>query len=179
MTAEEKIISTFLELIRTENYSKISIAQIMKKSGLTRTYFYQLFDSKCELARRSLFSIINELMDPLSHALINNESIDHQRILEALDFVENHKPAMLTLVFYQGPDFNFQGEIQRWIKKEITEQVKRKSQCDQSNDDFFAEMFSSSVVKMIDWYLHQDSVTVDQMSTLVERSLSQGLTSVI
>lgn len=179
MTSEEKIISAFLELIKNECYSKVSIAEIMRKAKLTRTYFYQSFDSKCDLARKSLFSIIDELLEPLSHALINGEKIDHDQILRAISFVNQHKSTMLTLIFYQGPEFNFQGEIKNWLKDKITQQIKTKPQRDIQNDDFFAEMFATSLVKMIDWFIHQETVGPEQMSDLVERSLSSGLISVL
>lgn len=178
MNSEEKIIATFLRLIETECYSKVSIAEVMREAHLTRTYFYQAFDSKCDLARKALFSIIEELLDPLAHAIAGG-GIDHEQLLQALVFVHAHKARMRTLIFYQGPEFNFQGEIKRVVKATALRQIKAQPHRTVQNDDFFAEMFAASIVAMLDWFIHQPAVTPEQMSALVERSLTRGLFAVL
>lgn len=54
---QNKIINTFYKMLEKKNYDQISIKEISNQVGITRTYFYEFFESKADLAKTSTYCI--------------------------------------------------------------------------------------------------------------------------
>ena len=176
---EEKIITAFLSLLKEYDYKQISITQIMQKAHLTRTYFYQFFDSKTDLAREAFFSIVADILNSLSVAFIDKTKIDNVSTLQGVKLFLNHSSEMNLLLSFQAKDFNFVAEFKDRIKSTIKKQVLLKFDAPAYRVDYFSELFAVSALSTISWALKQEHISAEVVVDLIDNCVSNGLLSLI
>jgi AcrR family transcriptional regulator len=63
MATQDKIIHAFLDLLASNNYEQITITEVMNHCRLPRTYYYEFFDNKGDLAQEAFYTT----MYPIFH----------------------------------------------------------------------------------------------------------------
>ncbi|MFT9452388.1 TetR/AcrR family transcriptional regulator [Liquorilactobacillus ghanensis] len=176
---EKKIIQAFLDLLQQKDYSQISISEIMRHVHLTRTYFYQFFDSKADLAREAFFVFVADILEYLANAFINQNKVDNRNTLAGVNFFLNHADQMRLLLSFQTPNFNLVNEFQERIKAIIKKQVQTSSKAPANRIDYFAELFAVSTLTTISWALNQPNITATEIVELIDTCISDGLIKII
>ncbi|MCP0886589.1 TetR/AcrR family transcriptional regulator [Ligilactobacillus sp. WILCCON 0076] len=176
---ENKIIQAFLTLIKNNDYEQISITQIMQEAHLTRTYFYQFFDSKNDLAREAFFLIVADILDSLSTSFIDKTKINDLSTLKGVELFLTHSSEMKLLLSFQAKNFNFVAEFKERIKKIIKQQVLLKSSAPTYKIDYFSELFAVSALTTISWALKQEQISAEIIVDLIDNCVSNGLLSII
>jgi Transcriptional regulator len=179
VSGEKQIIAAFLSLLKQQKYADISISDVMTQAQMTRTYFYQFFDNKSDLVREAFFSYIAKILESFSKAFLNSGQIDHQSTYEAVNYMLDHKDDMLFLISIQSANFNFQSEFQDRIKKLVKQQIITQTRQSNQKIDYFVEIFSSSAMTTINWFLHQDNVEAQTVVEFIETCISKGLMSIL
>ncbi|MCI1632702.1 MAG: TetR/AcrR family transcriptional regulator [Liquorilactobacillus nagelii] len=176
---EDRIIQAFLDLIQKKSYQKISISEIMQQAQLTRTYFYQFFDSKTDLAREAFFALVADILKYLSRAFINQTTVDDQSTLAGVNFFLDNASKMRLLLSFQIENFNFVVEFQNRIKEVIQQQVHQNSNASTQKIDYFAELFAVSALTTISWALKQPKISAAEIVELINTCVSDGLIKLI
>lgn len=179
MMSKEKIISAFLNLVKKNPYSKITISQIMSTANMTRTYFYQFFDNKQSLTRETLFSVLKDFFDYLDITFDKDKQVNYQNVLKGVDFLFKHKKTIQLLIDVQDSNFNLQTEFQYEIKALIKQQIVRSNKRTTYEEDYFAEIFSVSALTTISWFLTNNKITSQEVTELIIKCVSTGLLSIL
>ncbi|ANZ61108.1 TetR/AcrR family transcriptional regulator [Secundilactobacillus paracollinoides] len=179
MTAEDHLITAFLDLLAVEDYNKISVSQLMNRVHLTRTYFYQLYSDKSELAREAFFSLIREYLLGISQAITKNGTANERAVQQGMQFISVHRDQMQLLMQVQKGDFNLLTEFQDRIKTIIVAEVSKSRQVSAPVLDYFSDLFAASTITTLNWFLTHDEVSTDEMIRLASTSLSQGVVSIL
>lgn len=179
MTAENKIIAAFLALLQEEGYQKINVSQLMNRAQLTRTYFYQLYTDKSELAREAFFSLVKEYLLGISKAILANGTANRGSVQQGMQFINDHREEMQLLVHVQKGRFNLLTEFQERIKTIIKDEIRHTRSTPEPTLDYFADLFAASTVTTLNWFLTHDDIPTDEMIRLASISLSQGITSIL
>lgn len=179
MIAENKIIVAFLALLEEEDYEKISVSQLMNRAQLTRTYFYQLYTDKSELAREAFFSLVKEYLTGISQAITANGTANRESVRQGMQFINDHRKEMQLLMRVQKGQFNLLAEFQGRIKDIIKEEISQLPSTSDLTLDYFADLFSASTITTLNWFLTHDNIPTDEMIRLATSSLSQGITSIL
>lgn len=179
MAAEKKIITAFLALLEEEGYDKINVSQLMDRVHLTRTYFYQLYTDKSELAREAFFSLVKTYLIGVSQAITANGTANQESVRQGMQFISNHRDEMQLLMRVQNGQFNLLTEFQGRIKTIIKDEVGKTRSTPEQTLDYFADLFSASTITTLNWFLTHDDIPTDAMIRLAGDSLSQGITSIL
>lgn len=179
VTTEEKIIATFLTLLKQEDYAQINVTQLMRHVHLTRTYFYQLFADKRELAREAFFSLVQEYLIGISRAITVSGQANLASVRQGMTFVAAHKEEMRLLMRVQTGHFNLLVEFQDRIKAVLKARIVKTQTTSPRDLDYFLDLFTASTVTTLNWFLTHDDVSTDDMIRLVNTSLSCGISALL
>lgn len=170
MQSTEKIIQVFYQLLNEKDYAQIHINEISKKAHITRTYFYQLFDDKEDLAKAALVDINDPFFRHFANSFkygISHEAYLHQISL-GLTYVQKKRSLFLKLFKAVGSDVH----LKDFFKKRLLSSMYHKLNIipeRQNQFDYFIEIFCSATLTTIKWIiLHPQNSTEEETLWLDE-----------
>jgi len=97
LTTKEYIAATFEELLQENNFSSISVQDIVQACNISRTTFYRHFEDKYSLMNWIYLQRIDEIIK-------NNSSIKNWKnlVLEVYSFIYLKKDFFKKVIHYQG-----------------------------------------------------------------------------
>ena len=121
MITKESLQTALLQLMKVKNYEDITITELVKKSGVSRTAFYRHYNSKDDIVREMAHEFLNGLEERLSNKFLLhnlyelflelfNYTIRYKDVFEILD--KSHYPKQL---YHQSMSF-----LDRIIKTKTT-----------------------------------------------------------
>lgn len=78
MTTQEKIIHAFLNLLANNDYEQITITKIMGQCRLPRTYYYEFFDDKDDLAQEAFYTTMYPIFHLFAESFKPDGTINRQ-----------------------------------------------------------------------------------------------------
>lgn len=101
ITIDKKIRETFLSLLDTVGYQKVSVSAIVKKAEINRSTFYEHFLDKEDLMAQVQISLINQIIEGLPEVtvlkLADNELVN-SRINLLIKRIYDHKVVIKLLL---------------------------------------------------------------------------------
>ena len=99
MTAKEKIIKAFFDLLTINEYSEISIALLCRVANVHRTTFYAYYDNLFELLEEARDELIMDFAKNLPKPK-NDELLVKDILIPYLEFIKTH--VNFYLAFYSN-----------------------------------------------------------------------------
>lgn len=171
---KEKIMTSFFNLLAQEPFKDINVQKIMAHAHLSRTLFYQYFDSKEDLARVALEEQVSQLIE---HLVPAKDSLNTYRadVLAGMQSILGPQSRLDILLKVQRPSFNLTHEFQAEIKQTVLRQVRRQQphvvNCDA---DYYAEIFTVSMLSTLQWYLEQTDFPLEKLADYVTTCMFKG-----
>ncbi len=148
---EKAITNALLELMKTEEYSKISITDIVEKAGLSRVTYYRHFNSKEEILIRffeeakAKFAENNKIVGPDTNELM---------ILNLFIYFKSNMEVNKCLV-----KANLDMEILKFLSNEFLEMLPEKI------DKYFAYFVAGALFNVfIHWLENDCKDSIEQVS---------------
>lgn len=115
LTTKEYIAVTFEELLQNNNFTAISVQDIVQASNISRTTFYRHFEDKYSLMNWIYLQRIDEIIK-------NNANIKNWKnlVLEVYSFIYSKREFFRKAIHYQGqnslPDFIYSCSYKYCVK---------------------------------------------------------------
>lgn len=180
MDATDKIVATFLKLLRKKPYSKISVNEITQEVGITRTYFYQLFDNKEALARVALYSIVRQILAAFTTSFANSKAgrMDHRSIVKGITLTRQYQSELNSLLSIHHGSFDlskeFQDQLQQMVLKGLGTRYRSSIKL-----DYAVHVFIAATMETIHWIIDHPDVPTDQIITMVDDFSGRGMMTML
>lgn len=152
------IFQAFISLLDTQNYSSITVQDIIEEANVGRSTFYAHFETKEALLKdlcKELFDhIILTAMDKQdTHGLYACTDAPNSVILHILKHLQENDNNILTLLSCRNNEF-----FLRYFKSGMEELVRARfltenRRCTGVPVDFLINHISGSFVEMVQWWL--------------------------
>ena len=183
------IFDAFIELISEENYSKITIQQIIDKANIGRSTFYSHFQTKDELLQEMCKEIFEHILCVANdtnhtHNYTNQSNFPTSIICHILHHIKENDHNILTLFSSNENSFFLQ-----YFKQNLNNlmyinfiQCRPKSnlltQKDSSlpSEEFILNHISGSFVAMIQWWIQRGlKESPEQLDQWFSKTVIMGL----
>lgn len=173
MNAENRVINSFLKLLKQHPYTKISVDQIMLAAGISRTYFYQLFDNKDDLAEAALYSIIDEILQKFtsSFTAASQTSLHYPSITAGITLIREKQHELQKLLQVRHGHFNLNHCFQNLLAKTVHDALIQRYP-DDIYLDYAVSIFVTASTETIHW-------TINHPKCRINRSWKWSLASLI
>lgn len=166
----QKIMHSFLDLLKSEPYDSISIEKIATKSGMTRVNFYKYFTDKDDLLWRTFLYLFIEVEDKV-HNLDSLTLLSDGKPLTyyAFEHVKKHR-YFYKNILENNPPYNFVSKLLNYFTEQsyrthevLRLQYKGKIPYIQINEYLSGALFNliRNLIKQEDW----DSLELSQFFT--------------
>jgi len=177
---ENQLIASFLDLIHHHPFSEITIATITSHADTTRTYFYQFFSSKADIAQAALFNVLEEILANFSKTFKFPANPNPDNTLTAVQFISEHKQEIKMMLSIQNKEIDLQKIFQSKLEAVIKANLALYRGTPSLNVDYFALTFSTSMAATINWLLQDEtSITDESASSLINATIFRGLIAVL
>jgi AcrR family transcriptional regulator len=162
--AEEKIISSFRQLVATQGFEKVTISEICTNAKTSRKTFYAHFEDKYQLLER-VFDI--DMINPLEElrAILPTARIKSapQLLTETIyRNILNSKSFYKSLFGYAGADGSIARDVSMvLLTKEITKMnvaVLDLKDCSVADKEYIAYFFAAAQVALISKWIREKMV---------------------
>ncbi|MHC6120859.1 TetR/AcrR family transcriptional regulator [Companilactobacillus sp. FL22-3] len=171
---DQAIIDAFIRIIMKTNYSQITIKDITREAGVSRTCFYCFFDNKESVAREAAFSFITTSLECLSISLADRNTINKQVIEIGVKPILSHKDEVRRLLSISSARYSLTNDFQKRLKLIVEKQIHSFKCMIPERRDFLANLFSSSVISGISWIVNQQDMDTKRVSSLIIEYLSNS-----
>ena len=134
----ERIIESYLTLIREKKWDKISVIEICRQSDITRGTFYQYFSDIYDMMEQIETSLLTELSNRFASSrrqsqlpvsaetfFTNFNPAPPEIFLTWFEFCRNHKQAMMALLDRKNGDTYFVKRLKPLISSYIQDMMDR------------------------------------------------------
>lgn len=180
MDATDKIIAAFLRLLKQKPYAKISINQLTKEAGITRTYFYQLFDNKEELAQTALYSIVRQILGKFtsSFAQATATRLDHQSMVDGIRLIRDRQEELKLLLAIHHGTFSLAAEFQHQLAQMVMRGLAPRFPHNERLD-YGVHVFIAATMETISWILDHPTVSTAQIVKMVDDFSGRGMLTML
>lgn len=180
MNAENRVINSFLELLKKQPYSKISIDQIMLAAGISRTYFYQLFDNKDDLAEAALYSIIDKILQKFtsSFTAASKTSLHYPSITAGITLIRERQHELQNLLQVHHGQFNLNRRFQNMLAKAVHDALIQRYP-DNIDLDYAVSIFVTASTETIHWTINHPDVPNHQIVEMVADFTNHGILNML
>lgn len=104
---ERKIRETFLKLLETVGFQKITVRKLIEEAGINRSTFYLHYEDKYDLMHALEQEMITEASETVRSNILQGEGFDSDALFaSATDFIRSHQDRFLLLAGPKGdPEF--------------------------------------------------------------------------
>lgn len=180
MDTTDKIIAAFLRLLKQKPYAKISVNQLTKEVGITRTYFYQLFDNKEALAQAALYSIVRQILGKFTSSFANATAtrLDHQSIADGIRLIRDRQGELKLLLAIHHGKFSltaeFQHQLAQMVMRGLTSRFPQNDRL-----DYGVHVFIVATMETISWMLDHPGVPTAQIVQMVDDFSGRGMLTML
>lgn len=169
---EEYICNKLLEFMDIKPFSKMKVTEFCKFANISRTSFYNYFDSLDDVIQKLEDDLINGLEDE------NNMSIDELRannfseLVKALEYIHTNLDTYRLLVGENGDPY-FQSRLANRSSKIMHNWLKESSiQLTHSQLRLMVENISGGRWQMYLWWAnHPDDITVEEVAEITVKMI--------
>ena len=182
METKEKIVASFFTLLDGEPFATINVRQLMAQAQLSRTLFYQYFDSKQDLALYALEKLVAQIARHVTPTRVSSQDIRvyKQQTLRTLNEILTQKNRFELLMQVQGSQFNLLNEFQKQLKEQILSQLAPQYPAvDRTQIDYYAALFASSLLTTLQWFFEHADFSLAKLVDFIADGIFHGLFSVI
>ncbi len=155
---QSAILSAFIQLLAKENYSKITVQEIIDTANVGRTTFYAHFETKDDLLRflcEELFGhIISSAMDCThTHGLYSDMSAPNSVFCHLLQHLQENNNNILDLLSSENNEIflqYFKSSLNDLMRNQLVSQNRKKNT--DIPQDFLINHISGSFVEMVLWW---------------------------
>lgn len=179
MTTSAKITTTFLQLLKQDDYSKISINHT-GRVGITRTCFYQLFDNKDSLAQAALFEIVQQILNAFTTSFdeANKSRLNYRSVVKGISLIRERQGELQALLSVNQASINLNADFQRQLAVTVvtalTHHFPRTTQM-----DYAVHVFIAATMETINWTISHPDVPVAQIVKMVDDFTGNGMLAVL
>lgn len=162
---EEKINRVFLDLLNEKDFNSITISEISRKCNITRTYFYQFYTDKNELATITFLNINEELFREFAKTFssLNNHQVYFESILQGMIQIHKNAEILDKLLTIVGPNLDLTKYFEKYLSKNIRQQLlKNRPKEDEAKVDYFLSVFATGTVTTILWIIKHKEISAYQ-----------------
>jgi AcrR family transcriptional regulator len=176
MEASSKVIAAFLDLLQQDSYQHISINQITAKAGITRTYFYQLFDNKKDLAEEALFSIVQQLLAAFASSFrqADNTHLNWPSIVQGITLIRHQQTALAALLAVNSNMINLSARFQERLAKTVTDALSQRFK-PSIQTDYGVHVFIAATMATIKWTIDHPDIPVPTIAKMVDNFTGNGM----
>lgn len=180
---KQHIILSYLTLMRSKKWDKISVIEICKKAEITRGTFYQYFGDIYDLIEQ----LENELLEDLKSryaacCMVKRTFVPAEKFLEKFDyappeifltwfeFCRDHKEAMISLLDRKFGDTYFVKKMKGIIKEIIEEMMDSEGTAKDELRAHFVEVFVELHLLSVQTWLSSETdefLSVDDIVNLL------------
>lgn len=182
MDTKEKIVTSFFSLLDDSPFDTINVRQIMNQAHLSRTLFYQYFDGKQDLALYALEELVTQVASHVTPTRVNSQDVRiyKKQTLQTLARILTNKRRFELLMKIQGSHFNLLSKFQKQLKMIIfSKLVPQYPAVDSENIDYYAELFSISLLTTLQWYFEHADFSLEKLVDFIADGIFRGLFSII
>lgn len=164
LKTQEAIFSAFTNLLSKNNYSNITVQNIINEANIGRSTFYSHFETKDDLLKalcHRLFSHVffEDLDMENTHDFSLGEYTVQDMITHMLYHLKDSKKDILILLSSENNNF-FTHYFKNYLNDMIKEYIIPKIEMDKViPTDFFINHISSSFMGMVQWWIKNNLST--------------------
>lgn len=165
MTAEERIKSTFCELLERKPYSEITIGELCRTAHVSSKTFYKHYDGKPDLVRAIMY---DDWVNPVLQVrevlpLDSIRSSSHLMIEQSFERIYQRRSIYLNLFKHYGRA-QLNDDIGRLLAP-LNRQIYSRYGLPEKENEFVVALFSTFQIPVIHWWLtERDDISPKHMA---------------
>ncbi|MBR1385700.1 MAG: TetR/AcrR family transcriptional regulator [Bacilli bacterium] len=173
---KNNLMTSFWNLYKNKDISKIKISNICDKAKYERTTFYRYFNDISDILTQLEDEVINNLKKDINNKGTPN---NHQGILcdGFKDFT--NKYGEYIVYFYLKGNVNFYNKFKDLVKTDVYDYLKFSVNDEIKKDFIFEFLFSSLLNQYSYWYRHKNVMALESFVELSNTILSNGVKSIL
>lgn len=172
---EEQIIAGFIRTAIRNPSKRITVKEISSESKINRTYFYQFFDSEEDIAIETAFSLISAFINRIFPSFFCLNCVNRSAVEKGVQDLIVHKEILEALLLEQPNHIFVLINLQNKIKTHIETKLMHITLIDQHKKDFFSEIFSVSLLNMINWIIKYECMPPIEIAEIIAKYLSNSI----
>ena len=179
----EKLKQTLLTCLNEKDYADITITELSRMAGISRTSFYLFFESKEALFVALCESIIGKWFQPFFDLNISNEEgRERELFYELIRWLQEWAPALRRAVSVRTEASDgfllFAAELENNMRRQKVLQAKETSR--QKRYDLFIKIYSVGLVALFQWWLNEgEGFEAEEFHAMIERLRYKGYFSIL
>lgn len=140
----KNVMEALLLLIKTKSFDLISITDICKRAGVSRTGFYSNYKTKSDVLEEIFRELINDFNNEVG--VLQHSYNDLNYYIKVFDFADKNSEKYKTLM-----DCNFEGKY-----LEIVNSIVINHEGLTENDKIRRIMWTGAVINTTTWWIYND-----------------------
>ena len=179
----EKLKQTLLTCLNEKDYADITITELSRLAGISRTSFYLFFESKETLFVALCESIIGKWFQPFFDLNISNEEgRERELFYELIRWLQEWAPALRRAVSVRTEASDgfllFAAELENNMRRQKVLQAKETNR--QKRYDLFIKIYSVGLVALFQWWLNEgEGFEAEEFHAMIERLRYKGYFSIL
>ena len=168
-TTKNNFISSFWELYKTNDFSKITVAKICKLANYDRTTFYRYFLNISDILSQFEDYVIDNLKNDIQNNSVRmpNLAFDNFKIF-------NDKYGEYIVGFHEKFNRSFYIKFKNLIKNYVFDYLNLKIHDDEKKEFLFEFLFSSLIISYAYWYHNQQMMSLESFAKLANNMIIHG-----
>ena len=179
----EKLKQALLTCLNEKDYADITITELSRLAGISRTSFYLFFESKEALFVALCESIIGKWFQPFFDLNISNEEgRERELFYELIRWLQEWAPALRRAVSVRTEASDgfllFAAELENNMRRQKVLQAKETSR--QKRYDLFIKIYSVGLIALFEWWLNEgEGFEAEEFHAMIERLRYKGYFSIL
>ena len=173
---KKNLMTSFWDLYKNKDLSKITISNICDKAKYERTTFYRYFNDISDILTQLEDEIINNLKKDINNKGTpnNHQGIFYEGFKEFTD-----KYGEYIVYFYLKGNVNFHNKFKDLVKTDVYDYLEFNVDDEIKKDFIFEFLFSSLLNQYSYWYKHKNVMPLQSFVELSNTILSNGVKSIL
>lgn len=179
----EKLKQTILTCLNEKDFADITITELSRLAGISRTSFYLFFESKEALFVALCESIIGKWFQPFFDLNISNEEgRERELFYELIRWLQEWAPALRRAVSVRTEASDgfllFAAELENNMRRQKVLQAKETNR--QKRYDLFIKIYSVGLIALFEWWLNEgEGFEAEEFHAMIERLRYKGYFSIL
>ena len=179
----EKLKQALLTCLNEKDFADITITELSRLAGISRTSFYLFFESKEALFVALCESIIGKWFQPFFDLNISNEEgRERELFYELIRWLQEWAPALRRAVSVRTEASDgfllFAAELENNMRRQKVLQAKETNR--QKRYDLFIKIYSVGLIALFQWWLNEgEGFEAEEFHAMIERLRYKGYFSIL
>ncbi|MHB1295435.1 MAG: TetR/AcrR family transcriptional regulator [Anaerolineae bacterium] len=157
----EAIFNAFNRLLSQENYSRITVQEIIDEANVGRSTFYAHFETKDELLKTMCTDIFEHVVSEhhsseATHDFSGKDDAADSIVAHILYHLRDNRKNIIGILTCESGDL-FLRYFKQYLSQALSHQFGQDiERCKALPADFLLNHISSSLVEMVNWWIHND-----------------------